>query len=289
MGRLALLLLALMALLAPVAAAAGGDRDRDGVDNRNERRQGTDPSLRDSDRDGRADGREDADRDGLRNAAEDATGNDPIDRDSDDDSVADGGEGAGTVSGYADGTLTIRLASGGLARGAVDADTELECLSERRWERVQSTARRASVKRGKSGRRRAGTPAAPRGDGEGSSGRRRAGASQMPGEDDDWDDEGDDSLPDSEDDEGWEDEDDSLPDSGDDEGWEDEDNSAPDPEDDESWEDDEDWEDEDGWEDEQAARSCPESSLRRGVAVHGSQVDEDDAGEPVFVIVELVR
>lgn len=78
----------------------GGDRDHDGVDNANEWRQRTSPRDRDSDGDGRRDGREDADRDRLSNSAEDASGNDPKDRDSDDLGVRDGREQAGVVASY---------------------------------------------------------------------------------------------------------------------------------------------------------------------------------------------
>src|SRR4051794_37413519 len=52
---------------------ANADVDRDHVDNRNEFREGTNPRVRDSNHNGRPDGREDRDRDGLNNAAEDAT------------------------------------------------------------------------------------------------------------------------------------------------------------------------------------------------------------------------
>jgi hypothetical protein len=97
------------------------------VDNWNEWRERTDPRRRDSDRDGRPDGREDRDRDGLRNAGEDSTGNDPIDSDSDDDGVEDGDEQAGA---FANGVLTIDLAAGGSVSGRVTDATELECESE---------------------------------------------------------------------------------------------------------------------------------------------------------------
>jgi hypothetical protein len=153
---LAFVLVALLALLAPAAATAGvnGDPDHDGVDNRNEHREGTNPRVRDSDRDGRADGREDADRDGLSNAAEDSSGNDPIDPDSDDDGLRDGRERAGTVASYSDGVLRIRLATGGIVEGAVDQTTELDCRTETRLERGQhgrGAARgKRSTRRGRS-------------------------------------------------------------------------------------------------------------------------------------------
>jgi hypothetical protein len=110
-------------------ASASADPDRDHVDNWNEHREGTDPRDRDSDNDGRRDGREDRDHDGLSNSAENATGNDPRDRDTDNDGVRDGGEQAGTVSSYENGSLTIRLATGGFVTGQVSDETEIRCAS----------------------------------------------------------------------------------------------------------------------------------------------------------------
>ena len=66
------------------------DQDRDKVDNLNEFQEGTNPRDKDSDNDGRRDGREDADHDHLNNAGEDHTGNDPVDEDTDNDGVEDG-------------------------------------------------------------------------------------------------------------------------------------------------------------------------------------------------------
>jgi Bacterial TSP3 repeat len=116
--------------LSTKAAGTEADPDRDGVDNRNEHREGTDPRRRDSDRDGRADGREDADRDGLSNAAEDATGNDPIDPDTDDDGVSDGREHAGVIVSFAEGLLTLDLSNGDRLRGWVTDETRVKCISE---------------------------------------------------------------------------------------------------------------------------------------------------------------
>jgi hypothetical protein len=115
--------------------SANKDPDGDRVDNGNEYRERTDPRDRDSDGDGRRDGREDPDRDRLSNAAEDATGNDPRDRDTDDDGVVDGRERAGVVLSYFGGVLTIDLANGGSVTGYVTEDTEIECSSERQAER----------------------------------------------------------------------------------------------------------------------------------------------------------
>lgn len=116
--------------LSSKAMSAAADPDRDRVDNLNEHREGTHPRDRDSDDDGRPDGREDSDRDKLDNAAEDQTGNDPRDRDSDDDGVGDGREQAGVVASFDGAQLVISLARGGSVTGLVDEDTELLCQSE---------------------------------------------------------------------------------------------------------------------------------------------------------------
>jgi hypothetical protein len=110
--------------------SAGGDPDRDKVDNRNEYRERTNPRRRDSDGDGRGDGREDADRDRLRNAAEDATGNDPVDPDTDDDGVSDGREHAGAIRSFEEGMLTVDLSNGDSLSGLVTDETRVKCISE---------------------------------------------------------------------------------------------------------------------------------------------------------------
>ena len=116
--------------LSTSAASANADPDGDRVDNGNEFRQGTKPRDRDSDEDGRRDGREDRDRDGLNNAGEDLTANDPTDRDTDGDGIPDGREQAGVVSAYEDGQLTIDLANGSSITAAVTDRTRVQCSSE---------------------------------------------------------------------------------------------------------------------------------------------------------------
>src|ERR1700745_850357 len=79
---------------------ANRDQDRDKVDNANEFREHTNPRDRDTDNDGRKDGREDRDHDGLNNMNEDASANDPIDPDTDDNGIEDGEEVVGTVASF---------------------------------------------------------------------------------------------------------------------------------------------------------------------------------------------
>src|SRR4051812_28540062 len=106
------------------------DSDRDKVDNLNEFREGTNPRDRDSDNDGRRDGREDSDHDGLNNMGEDRSSNLPDDRDTDNDGVRDGDENAGTIAGFDGTTLVIDLAGGGQVSGQVTAATEIKCENE---------------------------------------------------------------------------------------------------------------------------------------------------------------
>ena len=114
------------------ANQANRDPDRDRVDNANEFREHTNPRKRDTNGNGRPDGREDRDRDHLNNAGEDATGNDPVDKDTDNDGIPDGDEQAGVVSSFnqTTGDLTIDLANGGSVTGKVTDATEVECETE---------------------------------------------------------------------------------------------------------------------------------------------------------------
>ena len=73
------------------------DTDHDGLNNRGEYRQKTDPR------------RADTDRDGLKDGAEVRTGNDPRRRDTDGDGTPDGKENAGKVTSMTDGVLWHRL------------------------------------------------------------------------------------------------------------------------------------------------------------------------------------
>jgi len=109
---------------------ANRDQDRDKVDNLNEFEEGTNPRDKDTDNDGRPDGREDRDRDGLNNANEDASANDPVDPDTDNDGVEDGDEVVGTIASFDGTTLTIDLANGGSVSGTVTANTQIKCETE---------------------------------------------------------------------------------------------------------------------------------------------------------------
>jgi hypothetical protein len=109
---------------------ANKDQDRDKVDNFNEFREGTSPRDRDSDNDGKKDGREDRDHDGLNNSNEDASANDPVDQDTDNDRVEDGDEVIGTIASFEGGVLTIDLLNGGSVSGNVTADTRIKCETE---------------------------------------------------------------------------------------------------------------------------------------------------------------
>jgi hypothetical protein len=118
------------------ANQANRDPDHDRVDNANEFREHTNPRKRDTNGNGRPDGREDRDRDHLNNAAEDATGNDPVDKDTDNDGIPDGQEQAGVVSSFnqTTGNLTIDLANGGSVTGKVTDATEVKCETENQAE-----------------------------------------------------------------------------------------------------------------------------------------------------------
>jgi len=109
---------------------ANKDQDRDKVDNLNEFQERTNPRSKDSNHNGRPDGREDADHDGLNNMGEERTANLPNDPDTDNNGVEDGAENAGMIAGFDGTTLTIDLAGGGQVSGTVDASTEIKCETE---------------------------------------------------------------------------------------------------------------------------------------------------------------
>ena len=85
--------LAALVTLGLALPASSADRDRDGLSDAFERRYGvSDPTVRDSDRDGVIDAAEDDDKDGLGNLGEQRFGTDPGRRDTDGDGVGDGRE-----------------------------------------------------------------------------------------------------------------------------------------------------------------------------------------------------
>jgi len=106
------------------------DQDRDKVDNMNEFREKTNPRVKDTNHNGRPDGKEDSDHDGLNNMGEDRTANLPDDRDTDNDGVEDGQENAGMIASFDGTTLTIDLAGGGHVSGTVDSTTMIKCETE---------------------------------------------------------------------------------------------------------------------------------------------------------------
>lgn len=106
------------------------DQDKDHVDNLNEFQEGTNPRVRDTNHNGRPDGKEDSDHDGLNNMGEDQTSNLPDDRDTDNNGVEDGQENAGMIASFDGTTLTIDLAGGGQVSGTVDSTTTIKCETE---------------------------------------------------------------------------------------------------------------------------------------------------------------
>lgn len=106
------------------------DQDKDHVDNLNEFQEGTNPRSKDSNHNGRPDGKEDSDHDGLNNMGEDQTANLPDDQDTDNNGIEDGAENAGTIANFDGTTLTIDLAGGGQVSGTVDTSTQIKCESE---------------------------------------------------------------------------------------------------------------------------------------------------------------
>src|SRR5436309_11985038 len=104
LGVLAAAAIGLMLVALPGSAAAR-DRNHDRIPDRWERHHHL--SLH------KNQARRDQDRDALRNRKEWKAGLDPRDADSDSDGVEDGDEGAGTITSFDQGVLTINLFHGG--------------------------------------------------------------------------------------------------------------------------------------------------------------------------------
>ena len=100
-------------------AAAGGDRNRDRIPDRWEKRHHLSLAHNQAKRD--------QDHDGLNNMGEFQANLDPRDDDSDDDGIEDGDENAGKITSFQNGVLTITLAGGGSLTATVAGDTEVEC------------------------------------------------------------------------------------------------------------------------------------------------------------------
>ena len=115
----AALLVAAALLPAASAAAHSGDRNRDRIPDRWEKRHHLSLKVKQTHRD--------QDRDGLNNLGEFRSHSDPRDADSDEDGVKDGKEDAGKISAFDGTTLTITLFTGGDVTGKVTPDTEVEC------------------------------------------------------------------------------------------------------------------------------------------------------------------
>jgi hypothetical protein len=96
------------------------DQDRDGLVNRSEYLDHTNPRRRDSDRDGILDGREDADHDGVSNEAEERHGSSA-------DKSSEHREPVSTVVSFADGRLDVRQPDGTQVVARIDATTRLLC------------------------------------------------------------------------------------------------------------------------------------------------------------------
>jgi hypothetical protein len=111
------------ALLAVAATGSAhgnkGDRNHDRIPDRWERAHHLNLKVNQAKRD--------QDHDGLRNRAEFLAGTDPRNDDSDDDGTHDGAEGAGTVTSFIAGVLTVHLFNGDDVKGTVNDQTEIEC------------------------------------------------------------------------------------------------------------------------------------------------------------------
>jgi hypothetical protein len=94
------------------------NQDHEGLNNREEFENGTNPRAADTDDDN------------LTDSQEVEVGDDPNDADTDNDGIEDGDENAGTISSFDGTTLTISLLGGGTLSGQVTESTEIECDRE---------------------------------------------------------------------------------------------------------------------------------------------------------------
>lgn len=121
---LILIALTTIAALAVMSSAVAGSRDGNGdrLPDKWEKRHDLSLKVKQT--------RRDQDRDGLNNLDEFRAGTDPRDRDSDDDGIRDGEERPGTVKSFDGTTLVIALFGGGTVEGKVTAATEVKCDSQ---------------------------------------------------------------------------------------------------------------------------------------------------------------
>lgn len=91
------------------------NQDHEGLNNREEFENGTNPRAGDTDQDG------------LTDSQEVEVGDNPRSDDSNGDGIPDGQENAGKVATFDGTTLTIELFAGGTLSGQVNESTELEC------------------------------------------------------------------------------------------------------------------------------------------------------------------
>jgi hypothetical protein len=110
---------AVAAMLLTAGSASAKDRNHDQIPDKWEKKFHLSLKVDQSNKD--------QDRDKVDNLNEFQEGTNPKDADTDNDGVKDGQEKAGQVLSFTAGVLTVHLFNGDDVKGAVDADTEIEC------------------------------------------------------------------------------------------------------------------------------------------------------------------
>ena len=139
-------------VLAGAVVARGGDRNRDRIPDRWEKRHNLSLKVKQH--------RRDQDSDGLKNRGEWRAKLDPRDDDTDDDGIEDGDENAGTIASFEDDVLTLNLAGGGTLSALVTDRTDVECDDDAGDDRGHHERRRRPPRRRR--RRRRGRRRRPR-------------------------------------------------------------------------------------------------------------------------------